>query len=281
MVSSTMVASTLTSTTRKRLQPQQLEMAALHRAREFSVYRMFQYPNDLNQCSSAPYIPPAPSSTILPSSITFTHRLNEVNSLYLQSPTDQPTQMSSHWMTESLTKEFALGDTNQYGINDVNHANLLNADNIKQANENDDVITVRESFMNNISLTDADQFHIDDGNHATLFSADDVDVNQDNGNDDASMVRESFVNNEIFIPEHSSVATKDVDSPPLQSINYKNLKYNKRHSDVGHNASGLSSFTCASAHKAWLHSPLESHDTKSAHMSNRRLEENENLDMID
>jgi len=216
MASATMAASTLT-----RLQSilaQQLEMAALHRAREFPVYGILQHPFVPNQCNSALYIPPAPSSTVSPSSVAYTDQPEEANPLSFQSPTEQPTQMSSRWMTESWTQQdFALGDTNKYGINDVKHDNLLNADNIKQANVNDDVMTVRKSFTNNISLTDADQLGANDRNHANLFRADDV--NQDNVNDDARMVIESFVNNETFIPEHSKAAANDVNaSPKRQSL---------------------------------------------------------------
>jgi len=276
MASSKMAASTI-----GRLQSilaQQLEMAALHRARESPVYDTLQHSFVLNQCNSAPYIPAAaPSSTVSPSSVTCTDQLEEANPLHFQSPTEQPTQMSSRWMTESWTKEeFALEDTDQYGINDVNHANLLNTDNVKQANVNDNVMTVRESFMNNTSFADADQFSINDGNHAGLLSA--HDINQDNANDDAITVRESFVDNETFIPEHSKVATKDVDSPSLQSINYKHLKNNKMRSDAGPNASSLRSFTYATAYQAWWHSTVESQDTKSAHMSDRILEKDGVID---
>jgi len=73
------------------------------------------------------------------------------------------------------------------------------------------------------------------------------------------------------------VATKDVDSPSLQSINYKHLKNNKMRSDVGPNASSLRSFT-ASAYKAWWDSTVESQDTKSAHMSDRILEKDGVID---
>jgi len=92
---------------------------------------------------------------------------------------------------------------------------------------------------------------------------------QDNVDDDAIKVREPLVSNEIFIAEHSEAATRDVDASPkrqsLQSINYKHLKNN----NAGHNASSLSSCT------------LESQYTKSAHMSDRVLEKDGILHLID